>query len=98
MTGRGRRAVLPPADHRTEPPLAPDGLVVTVINQAGYEMAFDFAELPVAEMMQRSLAEVFAIRSAGWNSHETARASWITVKMFARFVAELEPPRRTWGT
>ncbi|WP_371665897.1 hypothetical protein OG306_30530 [Streptomyces sp. NBC_01241] len=97
MIGRGRRAVLPPADHHTEPPLAPDGLVVTVVNKAGYEMAFDFAELPVAEAMQRSLAEVFAIRSAGWNSHETARASWITVKMFARFVAELEHPPQDLG-
>ncbi|MFG2532532.1 hypothetical protein [Streptomyces sp. NPDC048516] len=97
MTGRGRRAVLPPADHRTEPPLAPDGLMVTVVNKAGFEMTFDFAELPVAAAMQRSLAAVFAIRSAGWNSHETARASWITVKMFARFVAELEHPPQDLG-
>lgn len=97
MTGRGRRAVLPPADHRTEPPLAPGGLVVSVVNKAGYEMTFDFAELPVAEAMQRSLATVFAIRSAGWNSHETARASWITVKMFSRFVAELEHPPQDLG-
>lgn len=47
--------------------------------------------------MQRSLAAVFATRSAGWNSHETARASWITVKMFARFVAELEHPPQDLG-
>ncbi|MFJ1598588.1 hypothetical protein [Streptomyces sp. NPDC088261] len=97
MSGRGRRAVLPPADHRTEPPLAPDGLVVTVVNKAGYEMAFDFAELPVAEPMQRSLAMVFAARSAGWNSHETARASWVTVKAFARFISELEHPPEDRG-
>lgn len=49
MTGRGRRAILPPADHRTEPPLDPDRLVATVANKTGYEMTFDFAELPVAE-------------------------------------------------
>ncbi|MFI0225651.1 hypothetical protein [Streptomyces lydicus] len=97
MTGRGRRAVLPPADHRTEPPLAPDELVVTVVNKAGYEMPFDFAELPVAELMQRSLARVFAARSAGWNSHMTAQASWITVKAFARFVSELEHPPEDLG-
>ncbi|MBV1949744.1 hypothetical protein [Streptomyces sp. BV129] len=97
MTGRGRRAVLPPADHRTEPPLASDGLVVAVVNKAGYEMTFDFAELTVSELMQRSLARVFAARSAGWNSHMTAQASWITVKAFARFVSELEHPPEDLG-
>ncbi|MFJ8602098.1 hypothetical protein ACIREM_25950 [Streptomyces shenzhenensis] len=60
-------------------------------------MAFDFTELPVAEPTQRSLATVFAVRSAGWNSHETARASWVTVKAFARFISELERPPEDLG-
>ena len=81
MTGRGRRAVLPPADHRTEPLLAPDGLVVTVVNNAGYTKAFDFAELSVPEPMQGSLATVFAARAPGWTSHATAQGYWIARPM-----------------
>ena len=36
MTGRGRRAALPPDGHRAEPALGPCGLVVRVVNKAGY--------------------------------------------------------------
>lgn len=60
MSRRGHRAALPPAGHRTEPPLGPDGLVVTAINKAGLTREFDFAELPVPEPLQRSLARLFA--------------------------------------
>ncbi|POX50631.1 hypothetical protein [Streptomyces sp. Ru72] len=97
MTGRGRRAVLPPADHRTEPLLAPDGVVVRVVNNAGYTKAFDFAELPVAEPMQRSLATVFAARAPGWTSHATAQGYWVALNAFARFVAELDQPPKDLG-
>ncbi|MGW2328177.1 hypothetical protein ACWC5C_20695 [Streptomyces sp. NPDC001700] len=92
MTGRGRRAVLPPADHRTEPSLAVGGLVVTVTNNAGHGRTFSFAELPVAEPMQRSLAALFALRSSGWTSHVTAKSYWVAVHAFARFLSQLEEP------
>ncbi|MGW5442742.1 hypothetical protein [Streptomyces asiaticus] len=92
MSGRGRRAVLPPADHRTDSPLAPDGLVVTVTNNAGHEQTYHFAELPVAEPMQRSLATLFATRSRGWTSHATARSYWVALHAFARFLSQTEEP------
>lgn len=92
MSGRGRKAVLPPAGHRAEPALDPDGLIVTVTNKSGYKKAFDFAALPVARPMQRSLASVFAVQSRGWTSHLTARNFWIKIELFVRFLAELPSP------
>lgn len=87
MSGRGRRAVLPPGDHRTEPSKAPDGLVVTVVNKAGHKQAYDFAGLPVAEPMQRSLAAAFAAQSRLWNSHRTAGNHWGRLLVFVRFLS-----------
>ncbi|MCZ4100928.1 hypothetical protein [Streptomyces sp. H39-C1] len=92
MSGRGRKAVPPPPDHRVDPPLAPDGLVVTVTNKAGYAKEFDFAELPAAGPMQGALAAAFAARSRGWTSHRTATSCWTAVEMFTKFAAELESP------
>ncbi|UUY50158.1 hypothetical protein NRK68_24780 [Streptomyces yangpuensis] len=92
MSGRGRRAVLPPSGHRVEPPLALEGLVVTVTNKAGFTKEFDFTALSVAEPMQRSLAASFAARSRGWTSHTTARTCWTGLEMFAKFVADLGSP------
>ncbi|MFJ1740036.1 hypothetical protein ACIOG4_15300 [Streptomyces microflavus] len=92
MSGRGRKAVLPPAGHRAEPPLAPDGLVVTVTNKAGFKKEFDFAELPVAGPMQRSLAKAFAAQSRGWTSHKSAGTYWIKVGLFAGFLSGLDSP------
>ncbi|MFI0214496.1 hypothetical protein [Streptomyces lydicus] len=92
MSGRGRKAVLPPSDHHVEPPLTPEGLVVTVTNKAGYTKEFDFAELPVARPMQESLAASYAARSRGWTSHKTAKTCWTNLEMFAKFVADLDSP------
>ena len=90
MSGRGRKAVLPPPDHHVDLPVAPDGLVVSVTNKAGYTKEWDFAELPLAEPMQRSLAASFAVRSLGWTSHSTARTCFACLEMFAKFVAGLD--------
>ncbi|MDX3745320.1 hypothetical protein [Streptomyces sp. AK08-02] len=92
MSGQGRRAVLPPAGHRSEPPLAPDGLTVTVTNKAGYKTTFDFAELPVAEAMQRSLAAAFAAQSREWTSHLTAQNNWARIRLFVKFLSEMDRP------
>jgi hypothetical protein len=43
VSGRGHRAALPPADFTTDPPLGANGLVVTVVNKAGHERAFDLS-------------------------------------------------------
>ncbi|MFI0910516.1 hypothetical protein [Streptomyces abikoensis] len=92
MSGRGRKAALPPAGHRVEPPLAPDGLVVTVTNKAGYTKEFDFAELPVATPLRHSLARAFATQARGWTSHKTANNNWIKLGLFAGFLSGLDSP------
>lgn len=96
MSGQGRRAVLPPAGHRSEPPLASDGLTVTVTNKAGYSTSFDFAELPVAAAMQGSLAAAFAAQSRGWTSHLTAQNNWAKVRLFTAFLSGLDSHPMTW--
>ncbi|MEU5388053.1 hypothetical protein [Kitasatospora cineracea] len=88
MSGRGRKAAQPIAGHHAAPALAPDGLVVTLVQAEGTRSRFDFAELPVPAPMQRSLARLFAARSARWNSHDTALAYWTALTAFTRFVAE----------
>lgn len=92
MSGRGRRAIVPPADHRAAAPLAADAAVVTVGFGQGPQRRFDFSVLPVAEPMQHCLARLFAARSARWNSHETAQAYWTALGAFARFIAEQPQP------
>ncbi|MFD4922281.1 hypothetical protein ACFWNE_13330 [Streptomyces goshikiensis] len=90
MSRRGRRAVLPPTDFTMEPPLAANGLVVTIINKARHGKDFVFSDLPVPEPMQRSLAAVFAAQRAKWTSHYSATAAWNRLKVFADFVSGLE--------
>ncbi|WSQ82717.1 hypothetical protein OG725_37090 (plasmid) [Streptomyces sp. NBC_01213] len=92
MSGRGRKAVLPPAGHRADEPMSSNGLVVTVTNRAGFKQEYDFAELPVPAAMQGSLAVVFAAQARGWTSHGSAIACWRQVRVFAKFVSGLECP------
>ncbi|RZD72078.1 hypothetical protein C0Q57_05940 [Streptomyces albidoflavus] len=92
MSGRGRKAVPPPAGHHKEAPLAADGLVVTVTNKASQTRTFDFAALSVAGPMQRSLARAFAAQSRTWTSHRTAKSYWDQLELFAVFLAGLDSP------
>ena len=92
MSGRGRRAVLPPADYRVEPPLPAQGLLVTVVNHEGHAKTFDFAGLPAAAPMQRCLAAAFAAQSRVWTSHRTADTFWSKLLVFTRFLSGLERP------
>nr|WP_196790088.1 hypothetical protein [Streptomyces caniscabiei] len=85
---------MPPPDHRSEPPLTPEGLVVTVINKAGHPKEFDFSELSVAEPMQRSLAAAFAAQSSQWTSHSTANSYWEVLELFARFISGQDAPSK----
>ncbi|MFF4323090.1 hypothetical protein [Streptomyces sp. NPDC001568] len=66
--------------------------MVTVTNKAGYEKKYDFAELSVAEPMQRSLARAFAARSRNWNSLRTAHNNWSKLVLFAGFLSGLDSP------
>ncbi|MFD3504746.1 hypothetical protein [Streptomyces sp. NPDC058678] len=90
MSGRGRKAALPPGDLDFPEPSVPDGLVVEHRNHDGYIATYDFALLPVAEPLQRSLAVLFAgqCRSAAWSAHSTSRWVWREIRRFAAFLAE----------
>ncbi|MBB6421831.1 hypothetical protein [Streptomyces sp. AK010] len=74
MSGRGRRAVLPPPGFQATQRIAADGLQVTVVNKEGYERVFDFAELSIPQSMRGSLARAFAAQSMGWNSHSSGES------------------------
>jgi hypothetical protein len=80
--------VLPPGDFAADPPLGAGGLVVTVVNKAGLEKAFDFAGLAVPGPMQRSLAAAFAAQSRRWSGHASADLYWRRLRLFARFLSE----------
>ena len=96
MSGRGRRASLPPADHARPEVLAADGLVVHHYNSAGRVQDYDFSTLPVAEPMQRSLAALFAVRCTAhhWSAHASSRGQWRLVKCFADFLSQQDRPPR----
>jgi hypothetical protein len=90
MNVRGRPAVLPPSDHTRPQPLAPDGLLVHHYNAHGRVNSYDFATLPVAQPLQRSLAALFACRCVPetWATHSTSGAFWRHLVRFTRFLAE----------
>lgn len=92
MNARGRRAALPSNDHSRPEYVSPDGLVVSHHNHAGRVKHYDFATLPVAEPMQRSLAALFAERCvpARWTAHSTSTGIWFCVQGFAKFIADQE--------
>ena len=90
MSSRGRPATLPPHDHTRPRPLSSDSLVVHHYNSHGRVRDFDFSTLPVAEPLQRSLAELFAARCVpeDWAAHRTAIGYWLELVRFSRFIAE----------
>ncbi|NML54970.1 hypothetical protein HHL19_35185 [Streptomyces sp. R302] len=94
MSRRGRKASLPPADHARPEPLGPDGLVVHHYNQEGRLQDYDFAELEVAEPMQRSLAVLFAAgcNPHRWTAHSSSYGQWQRVRRFTEYLSEQEVP------
>ncbi|MFE7112492.1 hypothetical protein ACFU98_37450 [Streptomyces sp. NPDC057575] len=96
MSGRGRRASLPPADHSAPEPLADGGLVVRHVNKRNRGKEYDFSTLPVTEPMQRSLAVLFAACCTPhrWTSHLTSKMNWKQLVLFATFLSQQERPPR----
>ncbi|MEW2522325.1 hypothetical protein [Actinacidiphila alni] len=94
MSGRGRRASLPPADHASPAAHVPGSLVVAHRDADGHVAEYDFSALPVAEPMQRSLAVLFArrCRPNKWASLESSLLYWRKVKEFTVFLSQLERP------
>ncbi|NUL03311.1 hypothetical protein HRW07_08665 [Streptomyces lunaelactis] len=96
MSGRGRKASLPPAGHARPEPLSGDGLVVHHYNKASRAKKYDFSTLPVNEALQRSLAAQFAAQCAPsrWSTHDSSDGPWVNVKAFTTFLSQLERPPR----
>ncbi|EGG44404.1 hypothetical protein SGM_5219 [Streptomyces griseoaurantiacus M045] len=97
MSGRGRRAVLPPAGFQATQRIAADGLQVTVVNKEGFERVFDFAAITVPQPMRCSLARAFAEQSMGWNSHASGESYWRSLEVFARFLKDQGHPAEDLG-
>ncbi|MFG3052540.1 hypothetical protein ACGFZP_16490 [Kitasatospora sp. NPDC048239] len=93
--GPGRRAALPPADFTAPPTRDPlDGLLVHHRDRDGHERVFDFSTLPGAEPLRRSLAALFATRSARWGSLGAADGMFRYLKAFTTFADQrAHPPR-----
>ncbi|MEU5548008.1 hypothetical protein AB0G85_37930 [Streptomyces sioyaensis] len=96
MSGRGRRAFLPPASHSRPEPLIGDGLVVRHVNRDGRSVDYDFATLPAAEPMQRSLAKLFAAQCVPhrWGAHATSQHHWEKLLRFTEFLSRQDRPPR----
>ncbi|QKW52661.1 hypothetical protein [Streptomyces buecherae] len=94
MSRRGRKASLPPADFSRPERIQPDGLVVRHYNTAGRVKEYDFSTLPIAEPVQRSLAELFAARCDPnhWSVHKSSKSVWHQLEKFATFLATQETP------
>lgn len=97
MSGRGRKAVLPPADFQATERIAADGLQVTVVNKEGFERVFNFAAIAVPQPMRYSLARAFAAQSTAWNSHTSGESYWGSIKVFARFLKDQGQPAEDLG-
>ncbi len=96
MSSRGRQAALPLEDHSRPEILTGAGLTVLHYNRQGKVKRYDFAELPVAEPMQRSLAALFAARCVPhrWTTHLSSKAAWISLMAFTTFIARQKPSPR----
>jgi hypothetical protein len=97
VSGRGRKAVLPPPDFQATERIAADGLQVTVVNKEGFERVFDFAAIAVPQPMRCSLARAFAEQSMGWNSHASGESYWRSIEVFARFLKDQGQPAEDLG-
>ncbi|AOW86926.1 hypothetical protein BC342_10555 [Streptomyces olivaceus] len=93
MSRRGRKAALPEAGHQRPAVLDTSGLVVRHRSKLGTVKEFDFAELPFAPAMRRSLAVLFAAKCApggGWDSHDSSVHIWRLLRGFGEFLTETD--------
>ncbi|MFE5372774.1 hypothetical protein [Streptomyces mirabilis] len=93
MSGRGRKAALPPAGYRRPPVLDADGLVARPISGAGVALGvWDFRASPGPEDFRRQLVAALAAQGAGWDSADTWRTMVRTLRLFLKDAATAEPP------
>jgi hypothetical protein len=70
-------------------------MIVRHYNRQGRVREYNFASLPVAEPLQRSLAVLFAARCTPgrWSTHATSETHWVHLRQFAESLArEQRPP------
>ncbi|OEV10549.1 hypothetical protein [Streptomyces nanshensis] len=96
MSGRGRRAALPPAGHRKAPVLDADGLVIRPVSGAGVPLGvWDFRDSPGPVDFRRALVAALAEQGQGWDSAATYGSNVGTLRLFFKDAAAAEPPITT---
>ncbi|MFF8586532.1 hypothetical protein [Streptomyces althioticus] len=94
MTGRGRKAVMPPKGYRRPSRLDETGLVFRPVDQYGLELGvYDFTDCPGPEKFRRELVAAYAARGQRtWNSYTSYATHAKALKGFMTWASELDPP------
>ncbi|MFF3342957.1 hypothetical protein [Streptomyces flavidovirens] len=93
MSGRGRRAALPPTDYRKAPVLDADGLVIRPVSGTGKPLGvWDFRDSPGPVDFRRALVAALAAQGRGWGSQDTYQTNASTLKLLFKHPAAAEPP------
>ncbi|QRV33957.1 hypothetical protein I6J42_07675 [Streptomyces californicus] len=94
MTGRGRKAAMPPKGYRRPSRLDETGLVFRPVDQYGLELGvYDFTDCPGPEEFRRELVAAFVARGQRtWNSHSSYYTHAKAVRGFMIWACELDPP------
>ncbi|WP_327425574.1 hypothetical protein OG612_43375 (plasmid) [Streptomyces sp. NBC_01527] len=87
--------------HRRKLPLEPgDVLVWHVTEDWANKASYDFGRLAVGPLVQRELAEAFAVQcgpTGTWKTLPSSRESWLIFLYFSRFLAEREHVPQSLG-
>ncbi|MEU8544534.1 hypothetical protein AB0C52_31835 [Streptomyces sp. NPDC048717] len=98
MSGRGRRAALPPTDYRKAPVLDADGLVIRPVSGAGKPLGvWDFRASPGPVDFRRALVAALAAQGRGWGSQDTYLTNVGALKLLFKDAAAAEPPVAATG-
>jgi hypothetical protein len=98
VSGRGRRAALPPTDYRKAPVLDADGLVIRPVSGTGKPLGvYDFRDSPGPVDFWRELVAGLAAQGRGWGSEDTYQTNASTLRLLFRDAAAAEPPVAATG-
>lgn len=98
MSGRGRRAALPPTDYHKAPVLGADGLVIRPVNGAGKPLGvWDFRDSPEPADFRRALVAGLAAQGRGWGSEDTYQTNASTLRLLFKDAAAADPPVAATG-
>ncbi|KOG52055.1 hypothetical protein ADK76_33390 [Streptomyces griseoflavus] len=93
MSGRGRKAPLPPPGYKRRPTVDASGLVVSPLGQGGEDLGtWDFSAWPGAEGLRREIAAAFARRAREhWNSFDSCQTYAKSLRHFVAAMAKEDP-------